>query len=97
MVDQIQKLSYCASTFFITPIIEQAGRAMIDTTDGEMTRAYIVGSGQCHICISPCDRAELTPSRFRSHGSSNGKLQSGVFPQESTAEMMRFAGCVLAC
>ncbi|KAG8167615.1 hypothetical protein KVR01_003304 [Diaporthe batatas] len=45
MVDQIQKLSYCASTFFVTPIVEQAGRAMIDTTDGQMTRAYIVGSG----------------------------------------------------
>lgn len=45
LVDQIQKLSYCASTFFKTPIVEQAGRAMVDTTDGQMTRAYIVGSG----------------------------------------------------
>ncbi|KAI3398841.1 hypothetical protein diail_8532 [Diaporthe ilicicola] len=45
MVDQIQKLSYCASTFFKTPIVEQAGRAMVDTTHGHMARAYIVGSG----------------------------------------------------
>ncbi|KAL2275682.1 hypothetical protein FJTKL_01645 [Diaporthe vaccinii] len=45
MVDQIQKLSYCVSTFFKTSIVEQAGRAMVDTTDGQMTRAYIVGSG----------------------------------------------------
>ncbi|KAK2614309.1 hypothetical protein N8I77_001150 [Diaporthe amygdali] len=45
MVDQIQKLSYCASTFFKAPVVEQAGQAMIDTTDGQMTRAYIVGSG----------------------------------------------------
>lgn len=45
MIDQIQKLSYCISTFFKTPVVEQAGRAMIDTTNGQMTRAYIVGSG----------------------------------------------------
>lgn len=44
-MDQIQKASYCASTFFKAPVVEQAGRAMVDTTDGQMTRAYIVGSG----------------------------------------------------
>ncbi|KAL1876514.1 hypothetical protein Daus18300_002758 [Diaporthe australafricana] len=39
MVDQIQKLSYCASTFFKTPIVEEAGRAMVSTTDGQSSEA----------------------------------------------------------
>ncbi|KUI60346.1 hypothetical protein VP1G_07526 [Cytospora mali] len=45
MIEQISKLSYCISTFLKTPVIEEAGRIMVDTTDGNMSRAYIVGSG----------------------------------------------------
>lgn len=47
MIEQISKLSYCASTFMTTPIVEEAGRLLVDTTGGHMSRAYIVGSGRC--------------------------------------------------
>lgn len=47
MMKQISKLSYCASTFLKTQVVEEAGRIIIDTTDGHMSRAYFVGSGQC--------------------------------------------------
>ncbi|KAF3767374.1 PLP-dependent transferase [Cryphonectria parasitica EP155] len=45
MVDQISKVSYCASAFFKTPIVEEAARILVDSTDGNMTRVYFVQSG----------------------------------------------------
>lgn len=46
MIDQINKVSYCASAFFKTTIVEEAARMLVNTTNGHMTRAYIVNSGQ---------------------------------------------------
>lgn len=46
MIDQISKVSYCASTFFKTTIVEEAARVLVNSTNGHMTRAYIVNSGQ---------------------------------------------------
>lgn len=51
MIDQISKVSYCASTFFKTSIVEEAARMLVNTTNGHMTRAYIVNSGQSAILI----------------------------------------------
>ncbi|PSS05303.1 aminotransferase [Coniella lustricola] len=45
MVDQMARVSYCASTFFRTPIVEEAAKILVDTTDGHMARAYFVQSG----------------------------------------------------
>lgn len=46
MIEQVCKASYCASTFFTTPVVEEAAKIMVDSTDGHMSRAYIVNSGQ---------------------------------------------------
>lgn len=46
MIEQINKLSYCASSFFKTNVVEEAARMLVDSTEGHMTRAYIVNSGQ---------------------------------------------------
>lgn len=51
MIDQIGKVSYCASAFFKTNIVEEAARMLVSTTNGHMTRAYIVNSGQSAILI----------------------------------------------
>ncbi|CAN8102978.1 unnamed protein product [Discula destructiva] len=45
MIDQINKVSYCASTFFKTNAVEEAAKILVDSTDGHMGRAYIVNSG----------------------------------------------------
>lgn len=45
MIDQMSRVSYCISTFFKTPIVEEAARILVDSTDGHMTRAYFVQSG----------------------------------------------------
>lgn len=45
-MEQINSVSYCASTFFKTPAVEAAARILVDSTGGHMTRAYIVNSGQ---------------------------------------------------
>lgn len=44
---------------------------MVETCDGHMSKAYIVGSGQFHCLFSRWP--ELTTSRLGGHGSSNGK------------------------
>lgn len=46
MAEQISKLSYVATSFFTTPVVEEAARILVDSTGGQMTRAYIVNSGQ---------------------------------------------------
>lgn len=45
MIEQINNVSYCASTFFKTSAVEEAAKIMVDSTDGHMKRAYIVNSG----------------------------------------------------
>ncbi|KAJ9155036.1 Exocyst complex protein exo70 [Pleurostoma richardsiae] len=45
MVEQINKISYCASTFFTTRACEELADELISSTDGHMARAYIVNSG----------------------------------------------------
>lgn len=51
MIEQISKVSYCASTFFKTTVVEEAARILVNSTDGHMTRAYIVNSGQSAILL----------------------------------------------
>lgn len=46
MVEQIDKFSYCNSMFFGTPIGEQLAANLIEGTNGEMAKAYIMCSGE---------------------------------------------------
>lgn len=46
MIEQISQVSYCTSTFFKTRAVEEAAAMLVDSTGGQMTRAYIVNSGQ---------------------------------------------------
>jgi 4-aminobutyrate aminotransferase-like enzyme len=45
MVEQIDKFAYCNSMFFGTPIGEQLAANLIEGTNGEMSKAYIMCSG----------------------------------------------------
>lgn len=47
MVEQIDKFAYCNSMFFGTPIGEQLAANLIEGTNGEMSKAYIMCSGKC--------------------------------------------------
>jgi 4-aminobutyrate aminotransferase-like enzyme len=49
MVEQIDKFAYCNSMFFGTPIGEQLAANLIEGTNGEMSKAYIMCSGKCSI------------------------------------------------
>ncbi|KKA27083.1 hypothetical protein TD95_001117 [Thielaviopsis punctulata] len=42
---QVNKVSYCATSFFTTAPAEGLCRFLVDSTDGAMQRAYIVNSG----------------------------------------------------
>jgi hypothetical protein len=66
MVEQIDKFAYCNSMFFGTPIGEQLAANLIDGTNGEMSKAYIMCSGQCSIHRSK--HGFLTFLRIRGHG-----------------------------
>lgn len=45
MVRQIEKFSYCNSMFFSHSVGEAHARELVDGTNGEMTKAYIMSSG----------------------------------------------------
>ena len=46
MVEQIDKFAYCNSMFFGTPIGEQLAANLIEGTNGEMSKAYVMCSGK---------------------------------------------------
>lgn len=52
MIEQINQVSYCISAFFKTRVVEDAAAMLVDSTDGHMTRAYIVNSGQSVLCTA---------------------------------------------
>lgn len=45
MADQLDKISYCSTTFYTTDVCEQLCRELVNSTQGYMTRALIVSSG----------------------------------------------------
>lgn len=45
IVQQLDQVSYCHPGFFKTPIAEQLANFLVDSTDGNMARACITGSG----------------------------------------------------
>ena len=62
-------ISYLASSFWASAIVEELAEELISGTDGKMTRVYLTGSGKTGTeIISSC----LTKiSRVRSHGGCN--------------------------
>lgn len=46
MMEQLGKISYCLTTFFTTDVCEELCQVLVDSTNGHMTRAYIVNSGE---------------------------------------------------
>lgn len=43
---QLDKIEYATTIFYTTDVCEELCRALLSSTDGEMTRAYIVNSGE---------------------------------------------------
>lgn len=58
VTEQINRVSYCPSTFFRTAVVEEAARVLVDSTGGNMARAYIVNSGES--IPSPPQRKSLS-------------------------------------
>lgn len=52
MIEQISQVSYCISAFFKTQVVEEAAALLVESTGGQMTRAYIVNSGQSLLCTA---------------------------------------------
>jgi adenosylmethionine-8-amino-7-oxononanoate aminotransferase len=46
IVAQLDKVAYCATTFYTTGVCEDLCRELVDSTHGQMSRAYIVSSGE---------------------------------------------------
>ncbi|KAF2209226.1 hypothetical protein CERZMDRAFT_114149 [Cercospora zeae-maydis SCOH1-5] len=91
LIEQMREVSYCHSLFYATHAAEDLGKLLIDSTNGEMTRAFFVSSGseameaalkmarQYHL-----EKAEPEPershfiSRHQSyHGATLGALAAG--------------------
>ncbi|GAB7353996.1 hypothetical protein MBLNU459_g4589t1 [Dothideomycetes sp. NU459] len=45
IMEQMNQVSYCHSLFFATAGIEELAQTLVDSTGGEMTRAFVVSSG----------------------------------------------------
>jgi adenosylmethionine-8-amino-7-oxononanoate aminotransferase len=45
IVRQLDKAAYCLTTFYTTDICETLCQQLVDSTQGKMSRAYIVSSG----------------------------------------------------
>lgn len=46
IVTQLNKVEYAATTFYTTDVCEELCRELVSSTDGHMSHAYIVNSGQ---------------------------------------------------
>ncbi|KAH8681281.1 exocyst complex protein exo70 [Xylariales sp. PMI_506] len=45
IIEQLEKVAYCLTTFYTTEVCEELCKTLIKTTNGAMSRAYIVSSG----------------------------------------------------
>ncbi|KAH9897265.1 exocyst complex protein exo70 [Xylariomycetidae sp. FL2044] len=45
IAEQLTKVAYCSTIFYTTDVCEQLCQVLVDSTKGEMKRAYIVNSG----------------------------------------------------
>lgn len=64
MVAQLDKVAYCATAFYTTGVCEELGRELVDSTNGRMSRAYIVCSGKLTRTLVPLAKPrdrDLTP------------------------------------
>ena len=55
---QVLAAPYCATIFYTTQVCEGLCRTLVDSTNGVMSRAFIVSSGQCQdtspeACLGP--------------------------------------------
>jgi len=89
--EQMEEVSYCHSLFYGTTAAEDLARLLIDSTDGEMARAFIVSSGseameaalklsrQYHIEKQPSEpqRTHFIARQQSYHGTTLGSLAIG--------------------
>lgn len=89
--EQMDEVSYCHSLFYGTAAVEDLARLLIDSTDGEMTRAFFVSSGseameaalklarQYHIEKQPSEpqRTHFIARQQSYHGTTLGSLAVG--------------------
>ncbi|KAL2824932.1 pyridoxal phosphate-dependent transferase [Aspergillus cavernicola] len=45
ITDQVKKISYCHTAFFGTEVSEELARFLVDSTDGKLSKLYVVSSG----------------------------------------------------
>ena len=46
IMEQLAQVEYCYAYYFTTPVAEELAKTLSDSTNGEMSRVYIVGSGK---------------------------------------------------
>lgn len=76
---QILDAPYCSTVFYTTKVQEELCRFLVDSTGGQMARAYIVNSGKFfrHV-VSSCSQADQkqAPKQWRRLSSSRGNTLS---------------------
>ncbi|KAF7194053.1 Aminotransferase [Pseudocercospora fuligena] len=91
LIKQMQEVSYCHSLFYATRPAEELAKLLVDSTDGEMARAFFISSGseameaalkmarQYHLekpCPEPT-RAHFISRHQSYHGTTLGALAAG--------------------
>lgn len=71
---QMMAIPYCSTVFYTTKAQEDICRYLVDSTNGHMSRAYIVNSGESEVDYNFCSL--LTSTRFRSDGGSRQARQA---------------------
>ncbi len=54
IMEQLQKVPYCYSLYFTNSAAEELSKILVDSTGGEMSRAFIVSSGKSYYCVLAC-------------------------------------------
>lgn len=45
VADQVNKVAYCHTAFFGTEVTEELAQFLVDSTDGKMSKVFVVSSG----------------------------------------------------
>lgn len=69
IVAQLDKVAYCSTLFYTADVCEKLCQELVSSTQGHMSRAYIVSSGK--LCVGISDEtqaADVISKRIRGHG-----------------------------
>lgn len=86
IVEQLDKVAYCSTLFYTSDVCEKLCQELVSSTNGHMSRAYIVSSGKFHDggIDDGTQAADTFPKRFRGYGGIH-EVGTAVLSRETPA------------